>query len=229
MATKKKVEKVKTIDGELKQISTDIVVQEKASKKIKVTNEKEFEKATEFLVMIKGQVDEAEKLKSFFTDPYVEQRRTALKKKNEIEALFDAQIDPFKSIMNGVKELTNAYAREQEAIAKKEEIRLQKLQNNRDAKALEKGVPVDFKPAPTVERREATTKIAGGKATVKKSWKFEVQDISKLPKNVIQAVIFEAQKKGLIDTVVRKMVATGIHEMSGVRIYEDFDTNISAK
>lgn len=226
MDKKAKVDDLKT---KLAQISTDVVLQEKTAKKIAVTNEKDVAKASEFLALIKGRIDRINKLRKFFTDPYVEQRKVALEKKREIDDMFDEQSKPLDSILNNVKGLVTGYAREQEEIAKKEEIRLQKLKDKRDEKAKEKGKPVDFTPAPTIERREATVKTESGKATTKKVWKFEIEAHSQLPKNVIDEVLYLANTKGIQDQVIRKMVASGIREIKGVRIYEDFDVSVSAK
>lgn len=224
------VKKVKEVNLEKKlaEISTDIVVQEKTANKIVVKDEKGVAEATEFMGVIKGRLVRIDQLRKFFTDPYVEQRRVALEKKKEIDAMFDEKTEPLDNIFRSVKSLVSGYVREQEEKARKEEERLRKLQEKREERAKEQGKPVEFKPVPTVERREATVKTETGKSTVKKSWKFEIEAYSKLPKNVIDEVLYQAQQKGIHDQVVRKMVNSGVREISGVRIYEDYDVNVSA-
>lgn len=228
MATKK-VPAGNDLKSKLAQISTDVALQSKQADKIKIKDEKSVTGATEFLSLVKGRLDRIEKLRSFFTDPYVDQRRIALERKREIDEMFDEKTKPLNDILRNVKGLVSTYVREQDDKARKEEERLLKLKENREAKAKEAGKKVDFTPAPIVERREATIKTESGKSTVKKVWKFEIEAFSQLPNNVIDEILYQAQQKGIPDQVVRKFVTSGVHEIKGVRIYQDFDVNVSAK
>lgn len=232
MATKKeKVEVPKTPELSIKLISKDVAKVTKDAEAIVIKSEQDYKGANEFLVVVKENLNKINKMRSFFTDPYVEQRRVALQKKNEIDALFDQQTAPLESIESKVKRAMSDFRLEEERKARLEEARLQKIRDEANAKREEKGQDQIMTPVKTVERTDQTVQSGDGlgKSTAKKVWKFEVQKISDFPEEILKKILTVAWEKGIIDQVIRKEVQSGAREIKGVRIYEDFDIAVTAK
>lgn len=232
MATKKtQVEMPKTPELGIKEISKDVVKITKEAEAIVIKTEKDYESANTFLVAVKEKLNGINKMRDFFTDPYVEQRRVALQKKNEIDALFDQSTNPLTSIEAKVKRAMSDFRLEEERKAKLEEARLQKIRDDANAKREEKGQDQIMTPVKTVERIDQTisTGDGAGKSTAKKVWKFEVTKISEFPADILKKILTVAYEKGIIDQVIRREVQSGVREISGVRIYEDFDIAVTAK
>lgn len=227
MAVKKGA--VETPEKKIAEISKEIAKVERDAKGIAVKTKEDYEKASVFLSgTVKPRINRITELMKFFTDPYVEQRRVALAKKQEIEALFEKQLAPLTEIETSIKRAMGAFLRAEEEAIRKEEARLAALRAKQDERREEKGLAPIATPLPTIERPVATVQgEAGGKTTAKKVWKFEIEAYSKLPQSVIDEVLYQAKEAGIYEKVIRKMVASGVREITGVRVYEDFDISAS--
>jgi hypothetical protein len=216
---------VETPEVKIAEISRAVAKVEKEAQSIVVTNKEQYEGASKFLSStLKPYINRVNELVKFFTDPYVEQRRIALAKKQEIEELFNKQLSPLLAVETEVKKSMGNYLRQQEESARQEEARLAKLREKQNERREEKGQEPVATPLPTVERVAPTVKNEdGGKTVAKKVWKFELENSTQLPKEVVAEILTQAHQAGIYDKVIRKMVASGVHEMSGVRIWEDFD------
>jgi len=210
---------VQEVEKELVVISKEVKSQTKKANDIVVKTEEDVEKATGLLGTVKTKIKEVQSVKDVILTPFKEHIKF-------LNNLFNAQIDPLEEIEDIIKSKIVGFAREQEAIAIKQEEKLRLAKEKRDAKAIENNKPVKIAPTPTIERREPTVKVDGVQATTKKSWKFEIENFEELPKEVVAEVLAQAKAKGIYDTVVRKMVNSGIREIKGVRIFEDFDVSV---
>lgn len=231
MATKKvKVEIPETPELGIKSISKDVMKITKDAEAIVIKSEADYKGANDFLVIVKENLNKINTMRSFFTDPYVEQRRVALAKKNEIDALFDKQTDPLTSIEAKVKRAMSDFKLEEDRKARLEEARLQKIRDEANAKREEKGQEQIMTPVKTVERVEQTVQSEDGlgKSTAKKVWKFEVTKISEFPEDILKKILTLAWEKGLIEQIIRNEVKAGAREIKGVRIYEDFEIAVTA-
>lgn len=232
MATKKEaVEIPKTPELGIKLISKDVTKITKEADAIVIKSAEDYEGANKFLVVVKENLNKINKMRSFFTDPYVEQRRVALQKKNEIDALFDNQTTPLESIESKLKRAMSDFKLEEDRKARAEEARLQKIRDEANAKREEKGQDQIMTPIKTVERVDQTVKVGDGvgKSTAKKVWKHEVLKISEFPEDILKKILTVAYQKGIIDQVIRDEVKNGVREIKGVRIYEDFEIAVTAK
>lgn len=232
MATKKKVEveMPKTPELGIKLISKDLAEVTKQSETIVIKTEKDYIGANDFLVVVKENLNKINTMRSFFTDPYVEQRRVALTKMKEIDALFDKSTQPLESIEAKVKRAMGDFKLEEERKARAEEKRLQDIRDKANEKREEAGKEQIMTPIKTVERVEQTVQSGDGlgKSTAKKVWKFEITKISEFPEDILKKILTVAWEKGIIDQIIRNEVKAGAREIKGVRIYEDFDIAVTA-
>ena len=211
-----------TPEGKIAEIQKDIIVVEKKSQKMAVVkSEVDVKNAVEFLGQLKGRFDRLEELRLFFV-------KKPTQHINEVNKMFRDQKVPFTDMIGKVKKAVGDYRMAEEMKARKEEERQQKLRDAKNKRREEKGKDVDLTPVPIVERTEKTVETGSGKSTAKKVWKFEIEAYSKLPKDVIEEVLYQAQQKGIQEAVIKRMVSNGRRDIAGVRIFEDFDVNIKA-
>lgn len=226
----KKVEVIETPEEKLKSISLEIVKVEKEAGKIVVKTQADYEGASKFLITtIKPRINRIKELCNFFVSPFQESRKVALAKMNEIDAMFNEKLDPLLKIESTIKRAMSDFKLEEDRLARVEEDRKEKIRLAANAKREEKGQEPIQTPIATVERSSATVKTDTGKSVAKKTWKFEIQEYSKLDDNIRSIIFDEARESGLIEKVVRKAVNSGARNLSGVRIYEDYDIGVSAK
>ncbi len=211
-----------TPEGKIAEIQKDIVIVEKKSQKMAVVkSEGDVKNAVEFLGQLKGRFDRLEELRLFFV-------KKPTQHINEVNKMFREQKVPFTDMIGKVKKAVGDYRMAEEMKARKEEDRLQKIRDAKNKRNEEKGKAPDLTPTPIIERAEKTVETESGKSTAKKVWKFEIEAYSKLPKDVIEEVLYQAQQKGIQEAVIKRMVGNGRREIAGVRIFEDFDVNIKA-
>jgi hypothetical protein len=221
---------VETPEAKIAEISKDILRVEKEANEIVITDRAGYENASKFLSgTLKPRVNRIKELVELFIKPHQEARRNALEAMRQIENLFAPSLTKLEQLERNVKQGMANFLRAEEEAARKEEERLRKLREKQDERREERGLDPILAPLPTVERQEMTVKgEEGGKTTAKKVWRFEIINYNALPENVIAMVLEEAKQTGLTEKVVRKMVNAGIREISGVRIYEDFEISASA-
>ena len=228
MSSEKNV--VETPEVKIKAISKEVAKVETEAKNIVVKSSDDEVNASKFLIeVVKPRLNRINELVTSFTSPWRKQRKDALEEINRIEALFEGQIKPLEAIEKTVKRAIADFRLEEERKARAEEERKAKIREQANDKREEKGLEPIQAPINTVERAPATVKTDGGKSTVKKVWKFEVENYMQLSNEVIHEVMAVARDKGIIDSVIRKMVNEGARQLTGVRIYEDFDIGVSAK
>ncbi len=227
---KKSQTKVETPETKLAEISKEVIKVEKKASVLVVKTKKDYDNASVFLIeVLKPRINRVNTLLKFFTDPFMEARRVALENKQKVELLFAPQISRFNQVETVVKRLMGNWQLEEDRKAKVEEDRLAKLREKQNERREENDKPLNLTPLPTVARQEATIRTEEGKATAKKVWKFEILNIDKLDGDVMREVFNVAFEKGIVESVIRKMVNSGVRELSGVRIYEDYDIGVSAK
>ncbi len=228
---KAKAPEAETPEVKIAEISKEIVRVQKEASEIVVKTKEDYEGASKFLSgVVKPRVNRINELVEFFVAPHKKARADALESMRQIESRFEATIAPLREIESNVKGAMSAYLREEDEKARKEEKRIADLRAKQDERREEKGQAPIVTPLPTIARSEQTIKNAdGGKTTAKKVWKFEVLDYKHLPIPVLDEIFAKAVEEGVAEKVIRKMVNAGLHEMSGVRIYEDFDISASAK
>lgn len=220
---KSKVEKVTTPtpESKIKEISADVKKQMTVAQKIVVATANDVVKATEFLSGIKARLKKIEELRTQFVKPLNDHVKN-------INAMFKEQSAPLEQIESKVKRAVADFKLEEDRKAAAEEARLAKIRDNANAKREEKGLDPIETPVASVERSDQTVRTESGRSTTTKVWKFEIEAYSKLPQTVLEEVLYLAKEAGLHDRVIRKMVADGAREISGVRIYEDYQVGVRA-
>lgn len=177
---------------------------------IEIVDEATDLEAAEFLSQVKTARKRWDELRHWFTDPLETQKKRIIAKfKTD-----DAPLEQAEKIVGG-KHI--AWVRQQQELARKEQERLRKLaeakQARQAAKAEERGEepPPVVIPMPTVQAPPKTLHTASGAVRTRTIWKHEVVDMAALPD---EYKIADEVKLG-------KVVRAGVREIPGVRIYEE--------
>lgn len=200
-----------TPESKLAEIGKEVAVVQKKAAQITIKDAEGVKEATVFLSGIKSRIDKVEELRKFFTQPLVEQKR-------KIDDLFKQQSTPLVAVFNSVKRALGDYTLEQNRKAREEEERLRKLQEKKNERREAAGKPIDYTPAPVVERAAPTVHTDEGKTTTKMVWKFEIIEPSEVPR----------QYCSVDEKLVRQAVKDGVREINGVKIYEDVEVAVTA-
>lgn len=221
MATKgKAIGSEQTPETKIAEITKDLTTVIDKAKTIKVVTQQDYESAANFLTtQVKSRINRIKEVMKFFTDPYLEARRVALKKMQEIEAMFNQQLNPLLKVESELKDGINAYLKEQDRLARAEEERLRKIRERQDAKREEQGKPINPMPVPVVERQAPTIQTENGRVTTKKVWKSKVINPLLVPREYLE----------VNEVLIRRAVASGVREIAGVQITEEFETAGSAR
>ncbi len=212
--------KSETPEQKIVEIKKDLTLTEKKSEKmVIIESENDVLLATEFLARAKTHADRIEEIRTSFTKP-INEGLTAINK------MYKEPHAAYLEMIKKVKRAIGDYRLEEEQKAQKEEDRLEKIREEKNKRNVEKGKAIDLTPVKTVERSETVVKSASGRSQTKKVWKFEIEAHSKLPKNIVDEVMYQAHQKGIVDMVVRKMVNSGVRDIPGVRIYKDIEVGI---
>ena len=208
------------VEQEVATIETEVVTLQEKADAVVIDSTESNEAATAVL----GELSDKKKA--------IEEVRTSIVKPlndhvKDINLKFKPQTTSIDAAIKTIKGKVSAYYIAEEEKAAKEQARLDKIREEADAKREEKGEEAIAEPVRQVEQKAQTTQaVSGATTTVKKVWKHQVLSMKELPENVMKAILEEAFKKGIVDTVVRKMVNAGMHEISGVRVYQDTEVSV---
>lgn len=200
-----------TPQEKIEEMTKDVAVVEKESKKLLVIKTQEdAQKASVFLAGVQTRLKRVEEIRVFYTKPLVEQQRN-------LNALFKQQSNPLEAVFNLVNNAVKDFLRQEEMIARKKEEALRLAQEKKNAKKEEAGKPVDFTPAPTVERTPTSFSSGmGGGVSAQKIWTYKVVNQSLVPRKYL--VVDEKQ--------IALAVKGGERSIAGVEIFEDFKTQV---
>ena len=177
---------------------------------IEIVNDETDLDAAEFLAQVKTARKRVDELRHWFTDPLETHKKNIIARFKST----DAPLEQAQKIVGG-KHL--AYQRVQQEAARKEQERLRKLAEAKQARqaqrAEDKGLeaPPVVIPMPTIQAPPKTIHTASGSVTTRTVWRHEVLDMAALPD---EYKIADEVKLG-------KVVRAGVREIPGVRIYEE--------
>ena len=192
---------------ELSQSSLELL---ERAQSIEIVDDESHLEAAEFLAQVKTMRKGWDELRHFFTDPLEATKKMYIAK-------FKADDAPLEEAQRIVGGKHVAYQRAQQEAARKEQERLRKLaeakQARQAAKAEEKGLeePPVVIPMPTIQAPPKTLNTASGSVTTRTVWKHQVVDMATLPD----------EYKIADDVKLGKVVRAGVREIPGVRIYEE--------
>jgi hypothetical protein len=209
----------KKLDKELATIESEVTTYEGQANAMMIDSDESNTEATELLGMLSTKAKSIEENRKFFTAPLNEQVKA-------INAKFKPQTEAIDTVIRIIKKKVGQYHLAVEETKAKEQKRLDDIRARADAKRKTEGKETIAVPVRQVEQHVQTTKTATSSTTVKKVWKFEITDVKKLPDHVKIAIFQEALKKDLHNMVVRKFVGAGMHEIEGVRIYQDTEVSV---
>ena len=207
------------IEQELAPVVKELTSVEQQVNAIQIVDEKTNNEAIEFVGNLTEKKKQIEKMRKFFVDPLNAQVKS-------INEMFKPQIEHADNVIRIVKDKMSAYFVEQEKKALAEEVKLQKIRDNANAKREANGKEKITDPIRAVAEVQQTKNTETTQATVKTVWKHKIKSINELPDNIKEAIFAEAYKKGLIDTVIRKFINAGMREIPGVEIYQDKEVSI---
>ena len=211
MAQDKSQEVIKA-EAELAPLATEVMSLRETASAFVVESDEDYEKAGDLAGAINEKKKNIDKVRKALVDPLNAHVKS-------INGMFMPQIDEADEIVRLLKGKMSVYFTKKEEKRLKEEARLQKIRDDADAKRALQGKEAIAEPVREVAPVE---KRVVGKASsqVRKVWKHEMISMSDLPEDIKKAIFAEAWKKGLVTSVVQKFVDAGMHEISGVRIFE---------
>jgi hypothetical protein len=165
--------------------------------------------AKQFLVQVTTARKRWDELRHWFVDP----QNAHIK---AINNLFKAQASPVDEAESVLRGKVGVYFHTRQEAARKEQERLRKLAEARNARqavrAEERGEepPALIFPLPTVATPEKTTHTESGSVTVRKVWRFRVVDPTQVPD---EYKVVDERKIGAV-------VKAGIRNIAGVEIFE---------
>jgi hypothetical protein len=165
--------------------------------------------AKEFVVQVTRARRRWGELRTWFVGPLNNQV-------NAINSLFKAQAAPVEQAEQIVRKKVATYFAVKQAEARKEQQRLQKLAEARNARQAAKAEangtepPPAIFPLPIVATPEKTTHTASGSTTIRRVWDFEIVDEMAVPREYLAV---DERKIGAV-------VKAGIRNIPGVYIFE---------
>lgn len=177
---------------------------------IEIVDEESDLEAAEFLSQVKTARKRWDELRHWFTDPLEAQKKAIIARFKAS----DAPLEQAEKIVGG-KHLE--WVRKQQELARKEQERLRRLAEARQARAEKKAEergeepPPVVIPMPTVQAPPKTLHTSSGAVRTRTIWRFEVVDFAALPE----------EYKVADEVKLGKVVRAGVREIPGVRIYEE--------
>jgi len=212
-APKKELE-VRPIEIEVAEAETFITTNRERAESLVIKTEEDYAAATDFAADVKTQGAHIDKVRRFFVDPLNQQV-------DNINAMFMPRVKEAKAVEDIIKGAMKKYLDAKEAARLKEQKRLDDIRDAANAKREEKGEEAIAEPVRQVAPVATHAVASKGSSTARKKMKGEVLHIEQLPPDIIKAILAEAWKKNIIQSVVQKFVDAGMHEIPGVRVYED--------
>lgn len=134
------------------------------------------------------------------------EKEQILKDGRTVDAFFAELIDPVKTALERVMHEINQYQRRKlEAQRKREE-------EERNAAALFD----EPAPAPVVVKEAGRIVANGVKATATRKWVYEITDLQAVPRHYLM----------VNDSAIKAAIAGGLHNIPGVRVFEEIKTSI---
>jgi len=175
---------------------------------LKIVDDQTDLRAKQILTEVTQAKKKLEDLRKEFVRPFNEGVKN-------INSFFKERILPADETIGVIKNKVGVYFREKAIAAEKErkrqEILAAKRQETADKKAQKEGTIASAVPVPTMPEPEKTTRTQGGSVTTRKVWKFQVNDVSRVPD----------EYKIVDERKIRQAVSSGIRDIPGVVIYQD--------
>lgn len=184
---------------------------------LKVSTKEEMEAAAELLGKVKARIKRIEEKRVEYTKPLNDQ----VKKFN---ADFKAMAEPYVNMETELKRRIGNYVDHERKMAALEQARLEEKRRQEAAKIAEQeGISNRAALAqiekPVVEVQNTSANTDSAKVSTKVVWKFEVVNVDNVPE--IYKVVDEK--------LIRKAVASGVHRIAGVRIWDEAQVAVSTK
>ena len=184
----------------------------KTAQEIEVVDEESDLYAKNMIASCTLPLRKAEELRKKFVKPLNDHVKT-------INAFFKERTAPLDKAVKLVKQKVAIFYQEQQEIArKKEEERLAREAElvRLNITAEEKGIEPIEESSQIVEAPEKTVTTEAGKVTMRERWDFTVEDFQMVPRRFL-----------VINPVeVRKEIAKGIRDISGLHIFKTIDTSV---
>jgi len=224
MTTKKAaVKEIKINQGLEKKLDKQLApVIKKSEQFMVIETQVQYASANEFLSVVKQKGKEIDDERKSITEPM----NQALKAAN---AVYQPRIKKCAEVEEIVKQAMATFLRVQDAAAKKEEERLAGLRAKQNERREEAGKPAIATPLPTIDRPETKVETKTGTSVAKRKWVHKILVIKDIPQVYLQQTLKLAIEAGMLDKVLREAVSSGVREIAGVSIYEDFEIATSVK
>ena len=210
----------KEVDVKIEQISSDIQVMEMEVGKVSVIkNDEQYQLAVNQVAKLVARRKRSKEARDEIVKPLKDHANMLDRRFNEASA-------PYEDMEARLKRAMGDYSLEQaRKVREKEEI-ARKKQEEKNAKAIETGKPIDVAPVVIEQKPQTVLSDTGSKATTKKVWKHEITDVQALPLKFRKLILEKALERGVADTIIRSAVIAGEREIAGVRVYEDIEISV---
>ena len=220
------MEEIKVIEKDVKKIETSNNSLFVKIKELKITDDKTFSLASDYLKTLKETAKAIEEREKEFTKPL----NDTLKKIRDVFRPQKEAIDKMKEVLE--KEKILPYQRElekarREEAEKKRQIEIDRLKKEKEEelrkaleektmtkkeiKAEEKSMKEEIKSLEQEEIKVNTgVKTLSGSMNIRKTWTFEIIDSEKVPRTYCEP------SKSVIDDAIK----TGVRDIAGLRIFE---------
>lgn len=226
MKKEKTTKKVTLVsEAKIKEMTKELnTIEKKTENLLKIEDEKQYDKANEFLLTIKTKEKQLDTERKSITNPINESL-------DAVNNIYMPRIKKCKELQGVLKDAMSSYLREEQKKLDLEEERIRKEQEKKNANREKKGLePIDFEDASDlVEVLDTRTETKSGKTSAKKEWKFKILDMKKIPNEYLEKTLVLALEEGLLDKIIKQAIKEGIREIQGVEIYEDFSINAYIK
>ena len=201
------------LEKDFERISLEITELENNTLK-RIKTDEEALVASGLLVSIKEKYTQAETLRKFFTQPLVEQKRN-------IDSMFRERVFRLEELSRVIRKQLGEYQmKKQEEAEKKEAKNIAKIHRD-NAKRIERGEAMNLIPTAMSDGVSNSITTEKGTTTFVEKWKFELEDINKVPDALVTRELNRAE--------VQKLVSSGVREINGIRIYKDIETRVTTK
>lgn len=205
---------ISKVENELKVYETELLTEQAKAEAVVIASDDDYNMATEYISALNTKKKQLEKLRKFFVEPLNQQVKN-------INAMFKPQVEAHDGVIQIIKGKMASYFDKKEKERITEEKRLQAIREKANEKRAEQGKEAIAEPVREVAEVQKTASVGAAQTTARKVWKHKVISMDKLPEDIKKAIWAEAYKKGIVDQVVRKFVMAGMHEISGVEVYQE--------
>lgn len=204
---------IATVEKEIKPLANDLILFRSEVEAFAIESDDDYSKASDMLKTVNTKKKSIEETREFFVKPLNTQVKS-------INGIFKPQTEHADETIKILKNKMSEFFDKKERARIAEENRLQAIRDKANEKRAEQGKEEIAEPVKEVAEVAKTVSAGFSSTTVRKVWTHEIISMKEMPPEIKEAIMGEAFKKGIVTTVVQKFVDAGMHEISGVKVFQ---------